>query len=84
MEHFHQKSAILIFINFAEYPHLAFLTNDSLVVNYITYNPVCLTRTVEALTVYFAYITSTRRLWRGSLPFSHDPFSFLGPSSSCH
>ena len=33
MEHFHQKSAILIFINFAEYPRLAFLTNDSVIVN---------------------------------------------------
>ena len=51
MGHFRQKSAILFFINFAEYPHLAFLTNDSLIVSYVTYNTVCLSRTVGSVDV---------------------------------
>ena len=51
MGHFHQKSAILFFINFAEYPNLAFLMNDPLMVNYVTYHTFCLSRTVGSVDV---------------------------------
>lgn len=61
MEHSHQKSAVLFFISLAEYPHIAFLTNDSLMVNYVTYNIICLSRTVGSvdgmLRIYHFYQT---------------------------
>ena len=50
MEHFHQISAILCFIDFAEY-HLTFLISDSLIVTYVTYNTVCLSRTVGSVDI---------------------------------
>ena len=62
MGHFRQKSAILFFINFAEYPQLAFLTNALLMVNYVTYNVFVFLVLWEALTLRFASITSTRHL----------------------
>lgn len=69
MEHFHQTSAILCLIDFAEY-HLAFLKSDSLMVTYVTYNTVFLVLW-EVLTLCFTYSNSARHLWPSALILLH-------------